>query len=65
MADKKDYEVFAGKYPMNGELKEQENKLDAMKQWCDDAEITGTPTIFINGRRLPDTYSIDELKNIF
>ncbi len=65
MADKKDYEVFAGKYPMNGELKEQESKLDLMKKWCDDAEITHTPTIFINGRRLPETYSIDELKNIF
>ncbi len=65
MADKKDYEVFAAKYPMNGELKEQGNKLDLMKQWCDDAEITGTPTIFINGKRLPETYSIDELKNIF
>jgi uncharacterized membrane protein len=65
LADKKDYEVFAGKYPMNGELKEQENKLDLMKQWCDDAEITGTPTIFINGMRLPETYSIRELKNIF
>ena len=65
LTDKKDYEVFAGKYPMNGELKEQESKLDLMKKWCDDAEITGTPTIFINGKRLPETYSITELKNIF
>lgn len=61
----KDYDVFATKYPMNGELKEQEKKLDLMKQWCDDSEITATPTIFINGRRLPETYSINELKNIF
>ena len=65
LADKKDYEIFAGKYPMNGELQLQEDKLDAMKQWCDAAEITHTPTIFINGRRLPETYSISELKNIF
>ena len=35
-----------------------------MKNWCDEAEITGTPTIFINGKRLPDNYRIDELKNI-
>ncbi|MBP6023631.1 vitamin K epoxide reductase family protein [Ferruginibacter sp.] len=65
MADKKDYEIFAAKYPMNGEIKEQESKLELMKQWCDAAEITHTPTIFINGRRLPETYSINELKNIF
>jgi uncharacterized membrane protein len=65
MAGKKDYEIFAAKYPMNGELKQQEPKIDLMKQWCDDAEITATPTIFINGRRLPETYNINELKNIF
>ncbi len=65
MADKKDYEIFAAKYPMNGELKEQAAKLDLMKHWCTDAEITHTPTIFINGKLLPETYSINELKNIF
>ncbi|MCB0709725.1 MAG: thioredoxin domain-containing protein [Chitinophagaceae bacterium] len=62
---KKDYELFAAKYPLNGELLEQESKMDLMKAWCDEAEITFTPTIFINGRRLPETYSINELKNIF
>lgn len=65
MADKKDYEAFAAKYPMNGELKQQEQKIELMKQWCDDAEITATPTIFVNGKRLPETYNINELKNIF
>lgn len=65
LADKKDYEVFAGKYPLNGELNEQESKLDLMRKWCDEAEIAFTPTIFVNGRRLPETYSINELKNIF
>lgn len=61
---KKDYDVFAAKYPMNGELTEQAGKLDMMKAWCEEAEIAFTPTIFINGRRLPETYSINELKNI-
>lgn len=65
LAPKKDYEVFAAKYAMNGELKEQESKIDLMKHWCDEVEITATPTIFINGRRLPETYSINELKYIF
>lgn len=62
---KKDYDVFAAKYPMNGELQEHAGKLDMMKAWCEEAEIAFTPTIFINGRRLPETYSINELKNIF
>ncbi len=65
LADKKDYDVFAGKYPMNGEVKEQERKIELMHKWCDDAEITGTPTFFVNGKRLPETYNINELKNIF
>lgn len=65
MADKKDYEAFAVKYPMNDELKMQESKIELMSKWCDDAEITATPTIFVNGKRLPETYNINELKNIF
>ena len=64
-AKKKDYDDFANKYPLNGELNEQKIKLEAMRKWCMNAEITGTPTIFVNGRRLPETYSINELKDIF
>jgi uncharacterized membrane protein len=83
MAEKKDYEAFAAKYPLQGNLSNSKNSssqqssafphpsgeiegaVDLMKQWCDDAEITATPTIFVNGRRLPETYNINELKNIF
>lgn len=65
LADKKDYETFAIKYPMNGELIQQGNEIDLMRKWCDEAEIAFTPTIYVNGRRLPEKYSINELKNIF
>jgi uncharacterized membrane protein len=64
LADKKDYEVFAAKYPMNGELKQQEDEIEKMKEWCKEAEILFTPTIFIYGRRLPEKYKIEELKYI-
>ena len=37
---------------MNGELKMQGYKLEAMSQWSDAAEVTQTPTLFINGFRL-------------
>ena len=65
LADKKDYPVFATKYPMNGELTLQKEKLDSMRKWCDEAGIAHTPTLFINGRRVPEMYNTEELKNIF
>lgn len=65
MPDKKDYEVFASKHPKNGELARQGDKITAMKEWCNKAAIRHTPTFFINGKRLPETYRIEELKNIF
>jgi thiol-disulfide isomerase/thioredoxin len=64
LAERKEYEVFATKYPMNGEIKQQEEQIEKMKVWCKEAEITHTPTIFINGRRLPEKYKIEELKYI-
>jgi uncharacterized membrane protein len=64
LADKKDYDAFAKKYPMNGEIKKQEVEIDKMNAWCNEAQITHTPTIFINGRRLPEKYNIEELKYI-
>ncbi len=60
----KDYSIFSSKYPMNGELKKQESKIEAMSSWCDIADITHTPTIFINGFRLPENYKTEELKYI-
>lgn len=63
-ANEKNYDAFAAKYPMNGELEKQDEQIEAMYEWCKEAGITGTPTIFINGNKLPDNYSIEELKNI-
>lgn len=64
LAKKKDYEAFASKYVINGELREQEGEIDRMKEWCDEAEIRFTPTIYVNGYRLPEKYKIEELKYI-
>lgn len=65
MSPSKDYETFAKKYPMNGELKQQTEKIHAMRDWCKNMKIRATPTIYINGRELPDSYRIAELKNFF
>jgi len=65
LADNKDYDAFAKKYPMNGELKQQRDKIIAMREWCDKMKIRATPTIYINGKELPESYSTNELKNFF
>lgn len=63
-AEKKDYVVFADLYPMNGELDQQQEKLLAMKTWCENEGITHTPTFFINGYELPKEYGIADIKEI-
>lgn len=65
LAEEKDYGMFAEKYPMNGELKQQESKIRAMREWCDRMKIRATPTFYINERELPDSYRVNELKNFF
>ena len=62
LAEKKDYELFAAKYPMNGELTMQGGKIEAMNKWCKAMEINFTPTIFLNGNQLPGAYSIGDLQ---
>ena len=62
LPEKKDYELFAAKYPMNGELLDQGNKIEMMDKWCKATDITFTPTIFINGYQLPDAYTIEDLE---
>jgi uncharacterized membrane protein len=62
LAEIKDYEAFAAKYMLNGELETQGEKLKAMKAWCDEVKIDFTPTFFINGYQLPKDYNIEEVK---
>ena len=62
LPDKKNYDLFAAKYPMNGELLQQGNKLEAMEKWCNEMKVNATPTIFINGYELPDAYSVEDLQ---
>jgi len=64
-AEEKDYERFAAKDPMNGEMDLQKETLKAMDTWCKEVGIMHTPTFFVNGYLLPDAYhDIAELKYI-
>ncbi len=63
-AEKKDYNVFAEKYLLNGELQMQGEKLEAMSKWCKETGITFTPTFFINEHQLPEVYKIEDVQNL-
>jgi len=60
----KDYDTFSKSYPMNGELELQDIKIQKMREWCDAEHIRYTPTIFIDGYKLPDQYAVVDLVNI-
>lgn len=60
----KDYAEFAEKFPIHSALNEQEKQVDDMRVWCELMKIRATPTFFINGYELPNSYRIKELKYI-
>lgn len=62
LPEDKYYEVFAAKYPMNGELKKQDQKIKEMNEWCDEMKILVTPTFFLNGYQLPESYTVNDIK---
>lgn len=62
LSENKDYSQFASKYPLNGELDRQLDKMTAMRSWCDNMKIRATPTFFIDGYEMPEGYDISELK---
>lgn len=61
----KEYDVFAKKHAtIFLENKVYDKEIKAMYDWCNDNKISATPTIFIDGFKLPKNYSIDELAYI-
>jgi thiol-disulfide isomerase/thioredoxin len=58
------YRDFAIKYPLNGEIKQQEAKVQAMYEWCKKNAVMFTPTFFVNGHRLPEQYEVTDLQHL-
>ncbi|TDW99154.1 vitamin K epoxide reductase family protein [Dinghuibacter silviterrae] len=65
LSPQKDYDKFAEKYPLSEGEGKEEAAIEAMSQWCEKAEIAFTPTLFVNGHRLPEEYGAQELTEIF
>jgi glutaredoxin len=61
--EKKNYELWKKDYPVTEPVIEFDALLK-QKEWCRMTGINSTPTIFINGRRLPKVYQPDDLKYI-
>lgn len=58
----KNYDLFASNHPLQNNLSDYDLKLDKMSEWCINNKISATPTYFINGRQLPEIYSVEDLK---
>lgn len=56
LAEEKNYEPFALKYPMQEEPSVHDLNIAAMHNWCKVNDILHTPTIFINDYEIPEIY---------
>ena len=57
----KNYEAWAKAYPVS--FNEHEfNKINQQKSWCEVAEVSATPTMLLNGYKLPENYQLGDLK---
>jgi hypothetical protein len=59
--DHKEYEAWAKLHPI---IEEPANDLSLEKQivWCRMAQVEATPTILLNGYRLPALYRFEDIK---
>lgn len=58
----KDYDTWAKAWPVNADEALIIAKLKQQKAWCDMAEIKATPTLLLNGYKLPPAYQVNDLK---
>lgn len=61
-AQEKNFDDFAKKYPVNGNLTLSDRELTEMSHWCSEMAIEVTPTFFIDKYQLPEIYKVADLK---
>jgi uncharacterized membrane protein len=57
----KDYDAWANIHPVKSKTNNT-RALEMQKNWCKTTEVNSTPTIFINGRKLPKPYQTEDIK---
>lgn len=60
----KDLKEFSKEFQSSMSIDQNNKRLSDMRIWCIQEEITRTPTIYVNGHLLPESYSIDDLQVI-
>ncbi|SDT43497.1 Thioredoxin [Mucilaginibacter mallensis] len=59
--ENKNYESWTKRHPVKN-LASYSEALQKQSEWCSIAEVAATPTIFINGRKLPANYQPEDIK---
>jgi protein-disulfide isomerase len=57
----KDFAAWAKVHPKTTTV-ENDGILEKHREWCALTEIKGTPTLFLNGRKIPQDYKPEDLK---
>ena len=60
--DYKDYDRWAAIHPSSAKILNELEILKRQSDWCRMAQVTSTPTFFINGKMLPPNYEPLDLK---
>ena len=55
---------FFKNHPYSGDKALIDKEMSSHQKWRDGNGLSGTPTVLLNGYRLPSNYSIDDLENI-
>ena len=55
-------EDFFEKYPVNTNENKATEQFNKHQQWKDETKLQATPTILVNGYKLPDNYKIEDLR---
>jgi protein-disulfide isomerase len=61
------FDKWRSKYPelnLNGSTEKVNEKIEKHSAWVKDADITATPTFFVNGKKLPGRYNLKNIEKI-
>lgn len=62
---KMNFDSFSNAFPVASLASRQGAKLASMGSWCEESSIFATPTIYVDGYKLPASYSVSDLKYVF
>ena len=57
----KDYDMWAKQYPLEEPIEDHGAICKSHRQWCLNADILVTPTIYVNGHKMPESYKLENL----